>query len=40
MAFNPQGFTTAIGSMPQTNPSEACDIILKAIPEIPIWPLY
>jgi hypothetical protein len=38
MAFNPQGLATAIGSMPHTNPSDACDIILNAIPEIPIWP--
>ncbi len=38
MAFNPQGLATAIGSMPHTDPSNACDIILNAIPEIPIWP--
>jgi len=38
MAFDPQGLATAIGSMPHTNPSNACDIILNAIPEIPIWP--
>jgi len=38
MAFDPQGLATAIGSMPHTNPSDACDIILNAIPEIPIWP--
>jgi hypothetical protein len=38
MSFNPQGLATAIGSMPHTNPSDACDIILNAIPEIPIWP--
>jgi hypothetical protein len=38
MAFNPQGLATAIGSMPHTDPSDACDIILNAIPEIPIWP--
>jgi methionine synthase II (cobalamin-independent) len=38
MAFNPQGLATAIGSMPHTLASEACDVILDAIPEIPIWP--
>ena len=38
MAFNPQGLATAIGSMPHTNPSDACDVILENIPEIPIWP--
>lgn len=38
MAFNPQGLATAIGSMPHTDPSIACDIILNAIPDIPIWP--
>jgi len=29
---------TAIGSLPHEDPSEACDVILKNIPEIPIWP--
>ena len=38
MAFNPQCLATAIGSMPHTEPSDACDLILEAIPEIPIWP--
>jgi methionine synthase II (cobalamin-independent) len=38
MAFEPHCRATAIGSMPHTDPSVACDIILKAIPEIPIWP--
>ena len=38
MVFDPQGLATAIGSMPHTNPSDACDIILNAIPEIPLWP--
>ena len=38
MAFNPQGLATAIGSMPHINPSDACEVILNAIPEIPIWP--
>jgi len=38
MSFYPQCMATAIGSLPHENPSEACDVILKSIPEIPIWP--
>jgi hypothetical protein len=38
MAFEPRCLATAIGSMPHTDPSEACDLILNSIPEIPIWP--
>ncbi len=38
MAFIPQCRATAIGSMPHADPSAACDLILNAIPEIPIWP--
>lgn len=38
MPFNPKGLATAIGSLPHKEPSEACDVILKRIPEIPIWP--
>ncbi len=38
MAFEPRCLATAIGSMPHTDPSEACDLILNTIPEIPIWP--
>ncbi len=29
---------TAIGSMPHTNPDEACSIIMRYLPDIPIWP--
>jgi methionine synthase II (cobalamin-independent) len=29
---------TAIGSMPHTNPAEACSIIMKYLPDIPVWP--
>jgi methionine synthase II (cobalamin-independent) len=29
---------TAIGSMPHTNPGEACAIIMKYLPDIPVWP--
>jgi hypothetical protein len=38
MAFEPRYLATAIGSMPHTDPSQACDIILNATPDIPIWP--
>ncbi|GAI08800.1 unnamed protein product, partial [marine sediment metagenome] len=38
MTFNPQCLATAIGSLPHKEPSQACDVILKRIPEIPIWP--
>jgi methionine synthase II (cobalamin-independent) len=38
MAFNPKGLATAIGSLPHKEPSQACDVILKNIPEIPMWP--
>ena len=29
---------TAIGSMPHTNPEEACSLVLKYLPDIPAWP--
>ena len=29
---------TAIGSMPHTNPDEACAIITKYLPDVPAWP--
>ena len=29
---------TAIGSMPHTNPEEACALIMKCLPDIPVWP--
>jgi methionine synthase II (cobalamin-independent) len=29
---------TAIGSMPHTNPEEACSMIMKYLPDIPAWP--
>jgi methionine synthase II (cobalamin-independent) len=29
---------TAIGSMPHTDPGEACSLIMKYLPDIPIWP--
>lgn len=38
MQFNPRGLATAIGSFPHQSPEAACELILKHIPEIPIWP--
>lgn len=29
---------TAIGSMPHTSPDEACAIVMKYLPDIPVWP--
>ncbi|MGB6874075.1 MAG: methionine synthase [Dehalococcoidia bacterium] len=29
---------TAIGGMPHTNSGEACSIIMKCLPDIPVWP--
>jgi len=29
---------TAIGSMPHMDPNEACSIIMKYLPDIPVWP--
>jgi len=36
--FNPQCLATAIGSMPHEDPDAACDLFLRTIPEIPVWP--
>ena len=36
--FKPKGLATAIGSMPHTDPAEACSIVLAKLPEIPVWP--
>ena len=36
--FKPKGLATAIGSMPHTDPAEACSITLANLPEIPVWP--
>ena len=38
MPFDPQCLATAIGSLPHDDPTIACDVVLKSIPEIPIWP--
>lgn len=36
--FKPGGLATAIGSMPQTDPVEACDAVLRYLTGIPAWP--
>ncbi|MBT9148884.1 MAG: hypothetical protein DDT28_00301 [Dehalococcoidia bacterium] len=36
--FKPGGLPTAIGSMPHTDPVEACSIVRANLPEIPVWP--
>jgi methionine synthase II (cobalamin-independent) len=38
MAFNPNCLATAIGSVPYLDASVACETILDAIPEMPLWP--
>jgi hypothetical protein len=38
MNWKPACLATAIGSLPHENPEAACRVILKNIPEIPIWP--
>ena len=37
-SFEPRGLATAIGSMPQTDPDEACSLVLAHLGEIPPWP--
>jgi len=36
--FKPGGLPTAIGSMPHTDPTEACSVVLAHLPDIPVWP--
>jgi len=36
--FELNGLATAIGSMPHVEPREACSLVLKYLPEIPVWP--
>jgi hypothetical protein len=38
MQFSPRGLATAIGSFPHQDPEAACELILKYIPQIPVWP--
>ncbi|MEE8442881.1 MAG: methionine synthase [Dehalococcoidia bacterium] len=37
-SFKGNGLATAVGSMPHTDPDEACSLILRYLPEIPVWP--
>jgi methionine synthase II (cobalamin-independent) len=36
--FELNGLATAIGSLPHTDPQEACSLVLTRLPDIPIWP--
>ena len=36
--FRPEGRITAIGSMPYSEPGEACRIVFQYLPDIPAWP--
>jgi len=36
--FEFSGLATAVGSMPHTDPKEACSLVAKFLPEIPAWP--
>jgi hypothetical protein len=38
MNFKPKFLATAIGSLPHANANQAVDVVMKAIPEAPIWP--
>ena len=38
MPFQPKCLATAIGSFPHKDPAAVCNIILRNIPEMPIWP--
>jgi len=37
-AFKSNGLPTAIGSMPNLDAGEALDVVLKYLPDIPVWP--
>lgn len=36
--FELSGLPTAVGSMPHTDPEEACRLVVRFLPEIPAWP--
>lgn len=38
MAFHPECMATGIGSFPHPDASAACEVILKTLPEMPLWP--
>ncbi len=37
-SFKPGGLATAVGSMPHTDPVEACSLISAYLPQLPVWP--
>lgn len=37
-SFKPRGLATHIGSLPLVDPEEACQLVLRYLPEIPAWP--
>lgn len=38
MTFNPKCLATGIGSFPDLDARKTCDLILEALPDIPLWP--
>jgi methionine synthase II (cobalamin-independent) len=38
MTFVPECRPSAVGSMPQADPQDACNILLSYLPEVPVWP--
>jgi hypothetical protein len=36
--FTPKCLPTGIGSLPHTEAKEACEVVLRMLPEIPFWP--
>ena len=36
--FELSGLATAVGTMPHSDPKEACSLVAKFLPEIPAWP--
>ena len=39
MPFTPKFLATAIGSLPHPDPDRAVDVVLRNIPDAPIWPV-
>ena len=36
--FTPNGLASGIGSLPHTDPNEACRLVWDLLPDIPFWP--
>ncbi|MEK7281923.1 MAG: methionine synthase [Chloroflexota bacterium] len=36
--FEPQLLPTSVGSLPHTSPEQACELVLRYLPDIPAWP--